>query len=295
LFNVHYVHRLIICLLAMALLVENVRAQNCWRELHFGVSNGWLGATTSLRYDTLPAAEARSALRSPPQGKPLPATGNSVRRIHVDLSALNSSGGMDIWYNVESSQVLQVERIGHGRESRMKLHRFMSGGVWRERLTPTSDPQQWASGKRELLPYPANRPAKAPVLVPIMLLERAAHQARTSAARAPGYLVFTDRQLYDVTLQSRGVHSLAVDYQLKEGGRKRRIEQTVKVMQIELQPKLLGDQPEDDPFTLFELGGNLTIYVDLDRFLPVRIQGSRFGFGSIPANLTSATLAGKCD
>ena len=62
-----------------------------------------------------------------------------------------------------------------------------------------------------------------------------------------------------------------------------------------MRPRFIESGEPGDPFTLFELDGELTIYVDTQYFLPLRIQGAWFRIGTVPVDLGAATqLAEPC-
>lgn len=290
------------CLAALLCLRAGAAAadESCWRELRYVASNGWIGASSTLRYDApVPAANVR--LAAPAKGTALLPSGQQVARIRASLQAMRSTGELETWYDPQTLAVLQSRRVSHGKNSRLKTLRFLGTGVWRERFEPAAgsdpaDPARWQRGHANLIPYPAA--ATTPVLTPIMLLGRATAMVR-SGEKAQEHLVFTDTQLYRVRLIAAGPEPVDVDFSLAEtthgrSGPADSIRGARKAQRIAVLPQLLGSSPEDEPFSLLELTGELAIFVDVDSGLPLRIEGSWLRLGTVPAELVQANVVAGC-
>jgi hypothetical protein len=196
--------------------------------------------------------------------------------------------------------VLQTRRLSQGKNSRLKTHRFLDNGVWRERLEPADanqarDETKWTSRSAALIAYPAHADVGvgAPVLTPVMLVARAAELVR-AGRKASDQLVFTDTQLYHVRLATAPPDSIDISFRLVVDGKERRVREMRKAQRVAVMPRLLGTAEEKEAFSLLELTGDLAIFIDIESGLPLRIQGSWLRAGTVPADLARAELAPGC-
>ena len=292
--SLHHRPRRLVALLCLLLGAPLASADaRCWRELQFVASNGWIGASSTIRYE---APVASSELAPAPQGEALQPDADRIGKIHATFEALSNTGELDTWYELQSSAVLQSRRLSQGQNSRLKTHRFLRTGVWRERLEPGSpdarDPAQWQARSAALIPYPQSAESGA-VLSPVMLVARAAELVRSNG-KVRDQLVFTDKQLYHVRLATAPPENLETDFRLIENAKQRRVRGSRTAQRVSVVPRLLGSAPEEEAFSLLELSGDLAIFVDKETALPLRVQGSWLRVGTVPAELARAELRSGC-
>ena len=93
---------------------------------------------------------ARAGLAAPQQGEALQPRGPQVGKIHATFEAMSNTGELDTWFDPQTLGVLQTRRLSQGKNSRLKTHRFLGNGVWRERLEPADANQarDETSGRR---------------------------------------------------------------------------------------------------------------------------------------------------
>jgi hypothetical protein len=269
----------------------------CWSEFDYAASNGWLAATTSIRFEKDARREELLAIAPPEQVRLQPAP-SSLARIHVSFKAMLSKGELDTWYASDTLAAYQSMRISHGKESRAKVHRFLRTGVWRERRDPTLKPakddlSQWKIRSAAMIPYPQDHQPNAAVLTPLLLLQRASELVMHKGA-ASEQLVFTDTQLYRVRLVAAPAENLDADYRLQRGKQRQLLREARPSRRVSLIPILLGQDAEDEPFSLLELSGDLAIFIDTETGLPLRIQGTWLRVGTVPVNLVRAKLDDGC-
>ena len=106
--------------------------------------------------------------------------------------------------------------------------------------------------------------------------------------------VFTDAQLYRVVLHSRPDEALDLSFTLTRGEESRAHSGERTVRRVDIRPHLQGDAPEDEPFTLLELDGEIAVFVDRETGLPARIQGTWMKVGVVPVDLAAATVDAGC-
>jgi hypothetical protein len=284
-------------LLALFAAPSFAAGPQCWRELRFSASNGWLGASSTLRYEA-PVPLEQAGLSAPAKGEALQPRGPQVGKIHATFEAMSNAGELDTWFDPQTLAVLQTRRLSQGKNSRLKTHRFLGNGVWRERLEPadgtrTRDTATWNTHAAALIPYPSHPDAGAPVLTPVMLVARAAELVR-AGRKASDQLVFTDTQLYQVRLVAAPADGIDMSFRLVADGKERRVREMRPAQRVAVMPRLLGNAQEKEAFSLLELTGDLAIFIDTGSGLPLRIQGTWLRVGTVPADLTRAELLPGC-
>ncbi len=208
-------------LVAFAWLIfqtSHATANACWKELHFAASNSWVAATTVIQYQTMATATAVAELQGATALPVLPATSSAIGKIHVTFSAARSQGELDTWFDPGNGAVLQSLRTTQGRDRRQKLYRFASDGVWRERREP-APASGWIPTNSRQIAYPVTISTDDPVITPLMLIDHAARLVRDAQTNSSTHLVFTDTQLYRVTLELAPEQNLAAKFTLVEDGR----------------------------------------------------------------------------
>ncbi|MBK6289295.1 MAG: hypothetical protein KA739_04945 [Pseudomonadales bacterium] len=267
-------------------------ANACWKELHFAASNSWVAATTVIQYQTMATATAVAELQGATALPVLPATSSAIGKIHVTFSAARSQGELDTWFDPGNGAVLQSLRTTQGRDRRQKLYRFASDGVWRERREP-APASGWIPTNSRQIAYPVTISTDDPVITPLMLIDHAARLVRDAQTNSSTHLVFTDTQLYRVTLELGPEQNLAAKFTLVEDGRETPMNESRAARRVSINAQLLGTEPEQDRFSLLELSGELAIDIDVRTAIPLRIQGSTY-LGVVPVAITKAVLERNC-
>jgi len=269
----------------------------CWREFDYAASNGWVAATTSIRYESNARPEDLLPITPTGQLRLQPAP-SPLSRAHVSFKAMLSTGELDTWYAAETLAAYQSTRVSHGKESRAKIHRFLRTGVWRERRDPTAKPPQanlaqWNIRSAKLIPYPQDHQPNAAVLTPLLLLQRASELVSRNGESSE-HLVFSDTQLYRVRLVAAPRENVEVNFRIEHGKNRQQLREARAARRVSLVPILLGQEAEDEPFSLLELSGDLALFIDTESGLPLRIQGTWLRVGTVPVNLTRAKLDDGC-
>ncbi|MFM7275003.1 MAG: hypothetical protein ACKO4A_14320 [Gammaproteobacteria bacterium] len=271
----------------------------CWEQLEFRAGNRLASASSTVEYQRVQADSPAGRLDNPGGKSFLQPRSNTVGLVRTRFEAMRSHGQLDTWFDPSTGAALQARRLGFGRDSRLKSWRFLAGGVWRERRAPPegspagSDPSHWELRSAGLVDYPVS-PRGSAVITPIMLIAEAAALARQDAPAKATRWVFTDTQLYRVVLQSRPDESLDLSFTLSRGKAQSALAGERSVRRVDIRPHLQGGEPEEEPFTLLELDGEIAVFVDRETGLPLRIQGTWMRVGVVPVDLASARLAAGC-
>lgn len=271
-------------------------ASACWEELRFSAGQGWATATTTLRFSTIPSSEA--ALVTAAGGRDLLPGGESVGLLEAELNAMRSRGELQTWFDPISGVALQSRRVGFGKDSRLKSHRFLAGAVRRERRAPdaadaSGTPETWPLTSASEIALPPDVGGRA-VITPLMLLSRAAALGMRPKTGKVDYVVFTDTQAYRVMLESRNEETINTSFSLDRGRGPEAINGSRTVRRVDLRPHLLGDKAEEEPFSLLELEGETALMIDRETGLPLQIRGNWLRVGKVTVNLASARLRGQC-
>jgi hypothetical protein len=276
-------------------------APECWRELTFAAGNSWASASTTLRFETQPRNHAAAQLLEVAGHEGLEAQRETVRLLHIDFEAMRSRGTLEIWYDPSSGAALQSRRIGQGADSRMKVHRFLEQGVWRVRRAADGaarpeEAERWELRSEELLPYPrsADSGSAQAVIVPELLLAQLATLGSSARTRQASYLVFSDKLLYRVNATAAQTKLIAANVSYEVGRESRTLHGPRPARRVRLAAQAVEGQAEDGEFTLFELGGDLSVFIDVETALPLGIQGTWMGVGTIPVSLARARIAADC-
>jgi hypothetical protein len=276
-------------------------APGCWRELAFTAGNGWASASTTLRFETHPRDDAAAQLLRIAGQRALQAQGEAVDLLRIDFEAMRSRGSLEIWHDPTSGAVLQSRRIGQGRDSRLKTHRFLDDGVWRVRRAAAGEArpeeaERWELRSEELLPYPTRgQDAATPVIVPEMLLARLATLGSSARTRQSSFLVFADKVLYRVNATAARTKLIEAQVQFEQGSDSRTLRGPRPARRVRIEAEPFAGQTEDEEFTLFELGGDLSVFIDVETALPLGIQGTWMGVGTVPVSLQRARIAADCE
>ena len=277
---------------------SHAAANSCWRDLHFSARNMWMAATTDIHYQTMATAVALAELQSAPATSVLVPAASSVGKIHVGFEAVRSQGELDTWFDPGTGAALQSLRTSQGRDSRQKLHRFSSNAVWRERreAAPASTDIRsgWIPTTSRQIEYPIAISPDEPVITPLMLIGHASRLVRDGQESSSEHLVFTDTQLYRVTLELAPEQKIAAKFTLAEGTRNTQVNERRSARRVSINAQLLGEEAENDDFSLLELSGELAIYIDVQTGIPLRIQGSATGLGAVPVAISKAVLEPEC-
>jgi hypothetical protein len=153
-------------------------------------------------------------------------------------------------------------------------------------------PEDWPVRSRTVIPYP--RGTNEPVLSSVQLIAEASRLAVAPRTARPDALVLADTHFYRVHLRTLPSRSIEINLLLQEGTGSRRIEGERSVTRVALESGLLDGEPGEDPFRLLELEGELQVAVDTETGLPVRVQGTWIGMGTVTVNLVRARLDSPC-
>lgn len=270
-------------------------AAPAWNTLRFAAD----GLTGSVNTTLTLSSASMTELDAPPyaqlQDTPDAFSSRQPLRLKVDgeIRTLfgSSATQASVWFDAGSGQALLRERTRTGRQGTSKIHRFGARGASRLRLEPEDGRQaalaitQWTRQERKFHRYDMRRNGCASITVPALLLYSLSRQPATSS-----HCVFHDDTLYRVQLEPQGSKVHTLSYTLDSPGGQRQIKGPRRLERFALRIEPLSRKADIGDFELLELRGDLSIDLDAEFHLPVRVSGSRRGAGDITIELVSASL-----
>jgi hypothetical protein len=261
-----------------------------WRRIVFRASKLLITATAEveLAWRESPAA-AEELVES--AGDPLAPSGDRVARLAVTTQLLGRESTTQIWLDPVDLAALQRRQLEQGKRERMKLYRFGREGIYSLRVRPRDEErgqafETWSDIHEEVL----ERDTKSPVSDPSALFYWLSAIEPASLRDGETLLVFSKSMLNPVEVRYAGAEAVRVDYLLHGApdaeGNAIQISGRVPAYRYSLTPSA----GEDDELELLGLEGDLDLYVDAERRIPIRLTGRVPPVGRVSANLKEAWL-----
>ena len=267
-----------------------------WDMLEFERKSMWGTANSRIQWREKSSADTASLWRSPGEGKYLSPPGNHVLELTVNARAGKSNQArLQLLLNPDTLEIFQRDRLTIGRKDRRnKFYRYRDSGVTRVRSDPEAGEtdlpaQKWSKVSLAEVDFP-ELPAGSVVTAPYGVL-----LAVSTGKLAPGekvsVFVHTDFNLYRVELQRGSDTELLSSYVLlDQKGQSVPYAETRVVESIHLRATPTEQAPDKPDFDLLGLGGEITILLDRESGLPLRVLGTAPRVGKTHLDLKSARL-----
>jgi hypothetical protein len=186
--------------------------------------------------------------------------------------------------------LLRRSRLSIGKDRRLKEYHYKTGRLERIRREPSASTDvpsaQWPVSSRRDIPYPALEQDAILTSMPALLL--VAGRVLDASGQAATVYVHGDHNFYRVRLSVVGQEQVEVDYALVGGMQQMKGERTAIVVGLQVDPVgTRGGKPE---FSLLGLGGRVSILVDEQTRLPLRVQGRAPRVGETHIDLVAADI-----
>jgi hypothetical protein len=267
-----------------------------WSRLLFVASEAASEVSAEVRLSPLPPGAAPredmvEQTGAVPDGEVMLMTGK------VRIKRFDKAFKTDVWFVPRDGSALKRQRHKSGTEPSQKTFWYLPQGVRRVR----SDPQgrrerklpagQWTRVREHFYPYGPARAGCTTLTDPMVLLLLPRGEMTSEADQQNGLCAFNKKTLHHVTLRASAGHELEVDYRAFQGESYTRIKRRIGARKIVLKTRAPdGGALEPDPFEVFEMTGDIEIWVDGSSGLPVQIVGQVSGIGKVSFVLKEVTL-----
>ncbi len=247
-----------------------------WQALRFEAKKLFVSGEFSIALSEVNAQQAASELW-PVKGHAALQPCQGILKLVAQMKLMNNRAQLQLWLDPADLQMLQRSRFTRGSEQRLKTTRMLNAGLWWTRREPgreTGDvaPEQWAVVREKQLAFPAL--ATNPYwLDPSSLLLVASSAKLGQVGASLSLPVMTDQQPYRVGLEVAAREQLALDYRLTRDGQSTRLREKTSVLRLDVSAAPLSDTDDEPEFNLLGLTGDIRIYVDANRGIPVLVEG----------------------
>jgi hypothetical protein len=210
------------------------------------------------------------------------------------LSAASSLAGntelVQLRMAPDSGRLLEQTRLTEGRDSRLKIYRYLPDRMVRERREPAGNaelpPEQWPVSSTLESPYPAGE-AGTLLTASYGMLAVADSFYREGSSTAD-LLVHADFSFYHLRLKRRRGPKVEVDYLIAGSGE--RVQGRHPTVAIKLRAKALNKTADPQDYELLGLRGDIDILFDTRSGLPVRLTGDAPRIGSSSIDLRGVSF-----
>jgi hypothetical protein len=263
-----------------------------WRRLVFRASKLLVTAHAEVALEWRDAEAVAAELAATDQAAPLAPAGERVAHLSVTSSLLGRSSNTQVWLDPLDLRVLQRRQLDEGKRERLKLYRFGQRGIYSRRVRPRDGErgqphQRWTDVQEELEPLEDGATVSDPSALFYWLSAIDPETLRDGRT----LLVYSKSLLNPVRARYLGVEELRVDYRLYGAadpeGNAIEVSGRVPALRFSLTPGAGGR----DELELLGLEGDLELYVDAVRRVPVQVSGRVPPVGRVVARLQEAWLA----
>ena len=267
-----------------------------WQALEFESKSIWGTANSRIEFKQKSLAEVEGDWRNPTGKAYLMPSGAQVWELKVFASVGKNEARLHLLMEPHSADILQRDRFTIGRKNRRnKFYRYHAKGVSRIRQEPLREevslpPPQWSQSSLQEVRFP-ELPAARILTSPYALLLLVSTTPLEIAQDAEFYL-HTDFNLYRVILRRGNNSRLQTSYLWHgENGASSRYQEEREVETIQVQVEATSLAPDKPDFELMGLTGKISILLDAEQRVPLRIMGTAPRIGKTHLDLIAATVA----
>jgi len=219
--------------------------------------------------------------------------GDTVYQMSTFSDSFGKKTRYTLWLDSQG-QILQRKKLVRGKRNEIKYFRFAPCGYYtlREKFSDRKFDEnynQWTDADRHFAEFAPELCDGRVVYDVNSLLYMATALNITKPGDRQEVLAFSRDRLFKVSMEAKKVNDIYVDFSLDSPSGKRKVDEKLKTLQIQIEP-IGGDAKINEEFRFLGLSGKVTAYVDLTRKLVVRLNGHVDVLGSIDINLTKAVL-----
>lgn len=267
-----------------------------WSKLSFKITKLMLSARVEVDADVVPVTSLGDGWVESPQGLAIRPRGENVLAVQLHTEGVGRSSILDLWADPRDWAALQrssVERGSKLKDYRYRGYRFVDRGVFS--LTRYPKPGQagrptaeWSNVEEEFLAIPRDqwgRSVDGSALFWIVSTLNPADPEQGAELK-----VWLRRGMFRLTLEPRELTQLKVDYQASSPSGERRVRGLIPVRRYVLTSRPIHTDVPQRSFRFAGLSGDIDVYVDVQRRVPVQVSGSLRPLGRGHLKLKEAVL-----
>ena len=273
-----------------------------WSSLIYKARSFVVDVDVAVHLEYLSAAEVEAALIEARQGTALQVPAQGACRLSNDI-VIDSivqppvKISNQVWFDPQDATALGRIRLRQGEDDFKKLYRFTQQGVFRHRIEPRDeqearqDPERWTDVRDKFYAYNLDQLGCVNVSERLLLIYIASAVEKFEDSKPLFLCVFAKRQLFQVKLESAGLHSLKVDYIEKNQHSKNHRKDKVDAHKIILESRPLeSDLLKVENFSFLGFHKNITFYIHPTSKLPIQISGEMPRAGKVTVKLHEVQL-----
>lgn len=268
-----------------------------WTGLIYQARSFMVDVDVDVYLESLSAEEVKAALIKARQGTALQIPGRGAYQLtnHIIIDSIVQPPVKIlnlVWFDPRDATALGRMRLRQGEDDFKKIYRFTQQGVFRHRIEPKDekeihkDPEEWTDVRDTFYAYDIDQLGCVNVSERLLLIYIASAVEQFEINKPLVLCVFAKRQLFQVKLESAGMHTVEVDYieknQQATHHRKDKVE-AQKIL-LESQP-LKSDLPKVENFSFLGFHKNITLFIHPAARLPLQISGEMPRAGNVTVKL----------
>lgn len=278
-----------------------------WQALRFEASKLFLTAKMEVRLEKA-SRQAADTLLPSPEGRPFAPSDPSLWTVELTSSAVGRRSRSRVWFDPKTHSAWQRAKEKLGSKPYDKVSRFTRDGVYTRRRAPINSqqteqpPETWGKVQTRFEPYPGwqasglsqvladggDGPCRA-ILEPSQLL----YVLGILNLDAPpeNLCIFSDGTISRLRFEPRGSTALNVDFTESKGTgtAEQRRQERLDARCVIIRSLTLDGQAGGE-LELLGLEGDVEIFLDSDRGLPLEIRGKLPNLGSVKVRLVGVEL-----
>ena len=270
-----------------------------WSRLLFVATEAAAEVSAEVSLAPVPPAELGALFPADAGAQAGPAPGAEAMLMTglVTIQRYNKAFKTEVWFLPRDGRALKRRRLKSGKAPSLQTFWYLPDGVRRERADPAGrgeakrPPEKWSRVREHLYPYGPPRNGCTTLTDPLILVLVAQVSAGSAENPKDGLCAFNKKTLHHAAWRPGGADKLKVDYNVTGGGSPTRVNGRVAARKVVLKTKAAyGAGRKPDPFEVFEMTGEIAIWLEESSGLPLQISGQVSGIGTVTFMLTEATL-----
>jgi len=274
------------------LLFESVDKNNVtWKHLSFKGEELFAEFDVDVELMSQTLAEINTTFISSPQGTLInaPESGAYVINTKTSINALFQKVELQnvAWFDPGTLSTMQYIRQRTGLNDTKKTYRFTDKGVFRFTRLPLDKheasqvPKKWSGTMEKFYSYSPAKTGCMGITVPMPIIYYISASKISDFEKPVTICVFNKKRVIYLDIQKESVESIQLNHIEIKGKKIARRNTSIVAEVLSLKARSTAPDKKTDNFTLVGLQGNIKIYIDPEKRIPVQLKGDYKGFGKI--------------